>query len=294
MMRLLVTGANGFVGSAICREAIRRGHPVVGLVREGSNRELLPLLAEMVVGNFSDEGMMLAILRDLRPDCILHAGAVVSGRRPNLEESWRVNVEGTEALLRAAHQAGVTRWIQISSMSSHPAMRSIYGGTKHACDQRVKASPHKWTILRPSLVYGPQERGIFSRLRSLIRKLPLIPIPGDGSEPMRPIHVDDLAMAALNAAERPVAIGRVYCLGGPEQWTMRDVMVAIANASGRAPRLVPVPLPICRLIAMVGECLLEAPPLNSDNLEGIIAAEAVDIAAAQQDLDFAPRPFSPA
>lgn len=290
-MKVLVTGANGFVGSALCREAIRRGHECLALVRASSNRSLVPVRAEQVFGDFGDAMRMGTVLEELRPEAIIHAGAVVSNGRPNLELAWRVNVEGTSTLLRAAETARVVRWIQISSMSAHPANRSVYGGTKLACDGVVRAGSIPWTILRPSLVYGGGQRGIFQRMRSLIRSLPVVPLLGSGREPMRPVHVDDVAWAALEAIERPATVGGTFCLGGPEDWTFRTLVEKLASGEGRRPLLFPVPMPLCRLAAVLGEVMLEDTPVSTDNLEGIVSAQPVDIESARRELGFNPRAF---
>jgi NADH dehydrogenase len=290
-MKVLVTGANGFVGSALCREALRRGHECLALVRPASSRSLVPARATEVHGDFTNGAVMADILGERQPDAIIHAGAVVSNGRPNLERAWRVNVEGTRSLLRAAEGAGVQRWVQISSMSAHPANRSVYGGTKLACDAVVRSGAIDWTILRPSLVYGPGQRGIFHRMRTMIRQLPVVPLLGSGSEPMRPVHVDDVAWAALEALERPGAVRGTYCLGGPEDWTFRTLVGKLASAEGRRPMLLPIPMPLCRVGALLGEVLLEDTPVSTDNLEGITSAQPVDITAAESDLGFVPRAF---
>jgi len=289
---ILITGANGFVGSALCREARRRGVPYRALAREGSGTSLLPVDAEVVRGDFGSRADMDRILGSEPFDTVIHAAAVVSNGRPNLERAWRVNVEGTASLQAVASGRGVRRWVQISSMSAHPASRSIYGATKLACDGVVRSGPIPWTILRPSLIYGSQERGIFHRMRSLIRSLPVVPLLGSGREPMRPVHVDDVAAAAFACLDRPATIGATYCLGGPEDWTFRDVVERLARGENRSPLLVPIPMPLCRLAAVAGEVLLENTPVSTDNLDGITSAQPVDIEPARRELGFDPRPFA--
>lgn len=292
-LRVLVTGANGFVGSAICRKLAVAGHSAVALVRPSADLELLPKTAEMVKGDFSDPGQHPRILGEARANAVVHAAAVVSVGVPNLAESLRVNVDALRHFLSAARNSGVERWVQISSMSAHPANKAVYGGTKWLADRELETSGIPWTILRPSIIYGPQRRGIFHRMVETLRKLPLVPCVGSGLEPMRPVHVDDVAAAAVAALARPASIGGTYMLGCTEEMNFRDfVRATVIAVKGRSPLLVPVPLPLCRIIALGGQLLLDKPPMTLDNVDGVAQAQALDIAPAARDLGFAPRSYA--
>ncbi len=292
-LRILVSGANGFVGSAICRVLSERGHTVVPLVRRGAELDLLPAGLEPAHGEFHDAASIRGVLRETRPDVVVHAAAVVSMGKPDLDLSMRINVEGTRTFAAEASAAGVARWIQISSMSAHAANRSVYGGTKYLADEEVRRGAPSWTILRPSIIYGPAPRGIFHKLTRLLAKLPAVPLVGSGAEDMRPVHVDDVATAVAEAIDRPESIGREYMLGCLEPMSCRDFFRETARAvRGREPALIPVPLWMCRIIAAVGEALLPAPPMTLDNVEGVTRAQPVDPAPAVRDLGFAPRRYA--
>lgn len=288
---VLISGANGFVGSALCREFLRRGAEVHGMIREQSNTSAMPIAVERHRGSFHRQADARRVLQEARPQTVIHCAAIVSVGKPNPEKAWRVNVEGTRIFAHAAREAGVTRWVQISSMSAHSENKSVYGSTKFHSEAATRESGIPLTIIRPSLVYSAEPRGIFHKLVSMQRKAPVLPLVGDGSEPMRPIHVDDLAWLVAEAAEREQAIGKTYDAGGPEEWTLRDMLKATAAAMNKKPRFLPIPLPICRIIAFAGENLLKNPPLTSDNIAGIAQARKPCIDAAQRDLGFAPRPF---
>lgn len=292
-LRVLVSGANGFVGSAICRVLAERGHVVLPLVRRGAELDLLPDGLEPVRGEYHDAPAIRALLAEQRPDVVVHAAAVVSMGKPDLDLSMRVNVEGTRTFVAEASRAGVARWIQISSMSAHAANKSVYGGTKYLADEEVRRAAPAWTILRPSIIYGPAPRGIFHKLTRLLAKLPAVPLVGPGREDMRPVHVDDVATAVAEAIDRPVTIGREYMLGCLEPMTCRDFFRETARqVRGREPILLPLPLWLCRIIAAVGEALLPSPPMTLDNVEGVTRAQPVDPRPAVRDLGFAPRPYS--
>src|SRR5205085_5177203 len=99
-----------------------------------------------------------------------------------------------------------------------------------------------WTLVRPTMIYGtPADRNI-ARLLRLLRRAPLVPLPGGGRSLQQPVHVDDVADAIVRALERDPSIGRAYDLGGPEPLTLRELVQDAARAVGRRPWLVTVPL----------------------------------------------------
>jgi NADH dehydrogenase len=289
-MRILVTGANGLVGSAACAAVARAGHDAIALVRPGSDRTLLEGIAATIrEAAFPEPGAVRAALAGIRPDAIIHAAAVPSGGRPDLALALRVTVEGTRTLLAESVRAGVPRLVLVSSMSAHPANRAVYGGTKWMQERLVREGSATAVIAKPSLVYGPQPRGVFHRMVALLRRLPVVPLVGDGLAPQRPVHVDDLAEALATLATREGLGGRTYMLGGAEELPFRDFLARIATLLGRRPLMVPVPLPVCRVIALAGELALPSPPLTFDQIEGIARAVPCDISAARADFGFAPR-----
>ena len=287
-MRILITGASGFVGSAICRALVGSGHTVLGLTR-GSPIPVPGVMA--VAGDMSRPHEFLSLLDQARPDAIIHAAAIVSRGVPDVDASMRINVDATRALARAARETGVARWIQISSMSAHPANKSVYGGSKFAADHAVREEAPPWTIVRPSLVYGSDQRGIFFRLAQMVSVWPAIPLPGGGGDPVQPIHGDDLADLVLRALADSAPRNRTVMAGGATPYTFRGLVAAMADMLGRRPALLPVPLPLCRFLSAGAQALLTDPPLTLDNLEGLARAQLCDNRLAIEQYDWHPRPF---
>lgn len=293
-MRVLVTGANGLVGSALCRALLRNGHTPVAFAREGSNTQLIPMQAIPAAGDFTLPKDVQRAMDEHTPEAIFHAGAIVSSGRPNLAESRRVNVLATRQLARFAAQFGVHRFLHVSSMSAHSGNSSIYGGTKYEAELALhEVAPAGLTIFRPSVVYGATGRGVFHRLQQVLRKMPIIPIVGNGQEPCRPVHADDLAEAFCAALAQPASVGRTYMLGGPENWTFREMLAELLRRMGLRKPVVPLPIPLCRMIAAAGEAMTDQFPLTTDNVDGLVSAQPMDISLAKADLGFQPRPFDP-
>jgi NADH dehydrogenase len=160
----------------------------------------------------------------------------------------------------------------------------LYGRTKRMADRIFLESGVPVTILRPSLVYGPGSRGVFVRLATLVRKLPVIPVIGPGQWRMRPLFLDDLIDVILAVLARPDLAGRIYDVGGPDLVTYDEFLSAICTAVGRRCRTLHLPLPISFALAWTLERILPTPPLTTDNVRGAIRDAQCDPRALERDL----------
>jgi predicted dehydrogenase/nucleoside-diphosphate-sugar epimerase len=290
---LLVSGASGFLGSAVVHLARSRGIPVRCMVRASSSLKLLEgVPADSIVrADMADPKSLRAAVRGV--SAVIHCAATTSMSAPDLELSRRINVQGTRALLDACREAGVQRFVNISSQSAHPANPSVYGRTKMEADQEVRAARDMdWTILRPSIIYGAAAKGIFDKMVQYCRKLPVVPIIGGGHEEMRPVHADDVAWAALACLDTPATIGKTYDIGGFDALEFNQFIKEILKALGKRKMCFHLPIPVALAMARALSLLMKNPPLTPDNVTGIQTVRHVDISAAQRDFGFAPRSFA--
>ncbi|HBF35596.1 TPA: hypothetical protein DDW35_13625 [Candidatus Sumerlaeota bacterium] len=289
---LLITGANGFLGSAIVRQALQRGIAVRAMVRPGSSIDLLADFPSDHIVEADLEKPESLELATRGCTAVINCAGTTSEAAPDLELSRRTNVEGLRALLAACAKNGARRFIQMSSQSSLPTNASAYGKTKWEAEQVLRASAGiDWTILKPSIIYGPQLRGIFAKMVAHCDKLPVMPIIGSGNEEQRPVHVDDVAVAALDCLATPATIGGTYDLGGKDVLSFTDFVKAIIRARGRKTPCFHLPVPIALVIATVLSTFLKNPPLTPDNVRGIKLAPHVDNTAAERDFHYNPRTF---
>ena len=287
-MKILVTGAAGFLGAETVRLALAGGHDVRAMVRTQSPRDRVPAGAAIVIGEMADPATFPAAVEGI--EGIIHCAATTSQGAPDAALSTRVNVEGMARLVDAARAPGVARGVPSSSMASHPATTSVYGLSKRAGDEWLRAAqgPPAWTILRPSLIYGPGERGITAKTVALLQKLPVVPIVGSGRERIRPVYVEDVARAALRAFERPQTAWKTYMIGGADEVTLNDFMAALARGAGLRRPLVHLPLVLASALAKAMGLVLKNPPLTEDNVKGVREAQRVEIDESLRDLDYAP------
>jgi NADH dehydrogenase len=271
MSTILVTGASGFVGSHTVPTLLAAGHRVVALCRTMTS-------GETVVGRLADAQRANVEVRigDLtRPATLGPALAGIDGvvhlvalpRDFNGGADLRlVNTEGTRAMVAAMKSAGVRRIIHMGAMgvTDDPALH--YASSKAKAEALVSASDLAWTILKPSLQFGEGD-GFFNIVAGLVRLSPgIVPVPGDGLARFQPIHADDVAAVVVRAVADPTTVGGVYELGGPRYWTYREITREVIRALGKRRAIVPMPVPLIRLVAGTAERLRIPFPVATDQL----------------------------
>lgn len=288
---LLVTGASGFLGSTIANMAAERGIPVRGLVRRNSDRSRLSHAnISLAEGDMADASSLAAALRGV--EAVIHCAATTSASAPDMELSRRINVEGTRALVDECRKSGVRRYVQISSQSALPHNRSAYGSTKYLADEIVRGSQLDWTILKPGLIYGSGKAGVFSKVVEFTVKFPVVPVLGSGKHLQSPVHVEDVAWAALECLTSPSTLHREYDLGGRNSMTFDEMIQSILSAGNKRKPLLHLPLPLCMALARTLEMVMKNPPVTTDNVRGVKVAQPIDNSAAQRDFGYAPRDFN--
>lgn len=176
-----------------------------------------------------------------------------------------LHVFGAEAAAKAAKAAGASVFIHMSSLGADVDSPSEYARTKAQGEARVKAAFPGAIILRPSVVFGPEDE-LFNRFATMARFTPFMPLVGGGETRFAPVYVGDVAEAAARLIDQGVANGRTYELGGPEVMTLRDIMSFTLRTTGRHRLLVDLPW---RIASAMGGLMsfLPKPPLTADQVE---------------------------
>ncbi|MEF8781052.1 MAG: complex I NDUFA9 subunit family protein [Haloferacaceae archaeon] len=257
-MRVLVVGGNGFVGTHLCEELVDRGHEVTVLARTPDEEEL-PEGVEAVVGDVTAIDSLDPAVAD--QDAVVNLVALSPLEVPKGGNDMHdvVHRQGTENLVRAAEQAGVDRFVQMSALGADPNGDTAYIRAKGRAETAVRKSDLQWVIFRPSVVFG--EGGEFVSFTKRLKKMfapgvPLYPLPGGGKTRFQPIYVEDLAPMLADGVEKEEHVDQTYDIGGPEALTLRDITEMVYDAEGKNVKIVPLPMGL----AGVGLTVLDAVP----------------------------------
>jgi dihydroflavonol-4-reductase len=305
-LRVLVTGASGFLGGHLLTEMVKGPHVPVCAYRKGSDTKLIDELGLSKVNfDLTDEASMAEALKGVEAVVHLAAYYTFTGRKELYE---KINVQGTKSLLEACQRNGVKRFIYCSSteamgpVSNPPADEDAplnpqyeYGRSKARAEDLVKASGLDWTILRPSGIYGPSNVDdvsyyFITSFKGFASKF----IIGSGKNYIQFVHVKDVVQGFLQALDRPGSIGGTYIITQAKPYTYEEVYRVLAKIFGQ-----PEPkwrlgrrmamlmmLPIEGINALIGR---ENFLYRRETVKSVTSDRAFSIERARRDLGYEPR-----
>ena len=247
-MKIFIAGATGFVGGHLTDELMQRGHELLLLTH--ARRLTTEKGFSYVTGDVTDPDCYVSAMKGC--DAVINLVGIIrefAGRGITFE---RLHPDAATAMTGAARKAGVLRFLQMSALGTRVDAVSDYHRTKWLAEEIVRDSGLAWTIFRPSLIFGPKDAFVNMLARQL-RFMPVLPVMGDGSYRLQPIHGNDVARCFCEALEKPETAGQTYTLCGPDRLTYLELLDAIADAMGRPHPLKPqMPLglmkPLIRLL----------------------------------------------
>ena len=176
-----------------------------------------------------------------------------------------VHGEGALHVARQAGQAGSERLIHISGLGADPKSDSPYVRARGIGEVLVRTAFDRVTILRPSVIFGPDD-AFFNRLADLARRIPVLPLFGLGLTRLQPVFVGDVARACVRALADPSTVGTVYEVGGPRVYTYRSLVRLVLEQVDRKGVLVPLPFPLWEMVAAL-MAIFPDPPLTRDQVK---------------------------
>ena len=276
-MKVFVTGGTGFVGSEVLRQLVAAGYEVRVLLRRGSEGKLAVREGvEICCGDATEKATLVEALAGC--DAVIHLVGIIRefpGQGITFE---RLHVEATGNVLAAAQAQGVRRYLHMSANGTGPAGASNYHRSKWQGECAVRNSGLDWTIFRPSLIFGKGGEFV-TMLADLIRKLPVVPVLGDGQYRMQPVAVAQVAESFVRALALPETIGETYHLGGGESYSYDEILDLTGKAIGRdAVSKFHQPLFMVKpMVRLLGHA--DSFPITSDQLEMLLAGNVCDVTA---------------
>jgi NADH dehydrogenase len=284
-----VFGGSGFIGRYIVKRLTHKGFVVRVAVRDteaalflkpmGAVGQVVPLHASLV-----NEATVHRAVEGA--DLVVNTVGILAEARAG--DFRLIHAEGAGRVARLAAAAGVARLVHISAIGADPNAASRYAATKGEGEALVREALPGATILRPSLVFGPEDH-LFNRFAGMARLSPVMPVIC-GDTRFQPVYVGDVADAVMAALARADASGKTYELGGPRVWRFRELLAYILKETGRRRRMMDVPMGLARLQARLMQ-LLPGKPLTRDQLlmlqtDNVVAPDMPGL----QDLDVVPTP----
>ena len=269
-MRVLVTGATGFVGREVVRQVHEAGHSIRMLARRRNSPSAEEAIArygvEVHPGDVRKAVSLDGALNGM--EAVIHLVGIISEVGDSTFEN--VHMRGTGNIVTAARQAGARRFVHMSALGTRPNAASRYHQTKWAAEELVRHSGLDYTIFRPSLIYGPRDQfiNLFARM---IRLSPVVPLLGSPNARFQPVPVEAVAAAFTRSLSQPKSVGQTYDLCGPDALTLSEIVDQIMGVLQRRRLKLQVPLGLARCQAALLEfifrsLLRKAPPLNRDQL----------------------------
>lgn len=288
---VVVTGAAGFVGTRACALMVERGMKVRALVRNTAKaaERLGHLDLEICPGDIRDSGSIRSAFRDA--GAVVHLAAIAIEKGGERYET--TNTHATRNIIECAKAERVERFVHMSQNGADSRSPYRFLQSKGIGEELVKQSGLKWTILRPSVIFGPGDEFV-NVLARLVRLSPIVfPLPGGGTARFQPIAVGDVAQAILKCLEMDSSIGRAYDVGGAVPVTLKQMAERILVAMNASRALVGIPVSALRPIIGVLQRILPRPPVTT----GLLDLLKVDNVIASNDLfnelGISPVPFAP-
>ena len=280
-MKVLVTGATGFVGPKVANAIVDAGHEVRVLERKpGSWSKAGIRCQEAAQGDMTDPQSLRQAVEGR--DVVVHLVAIRQGRPEQFE---RIMVDGTRSLIAAAKEAGVKRFVLMSALGTTEETKDLvpYYGAKWQQERDLEGSGLEYVTLRPCFIFG-REGGILPTFRRLAKLTPVTPIIGSGNHRIQPIWIDDLAAFYAAAVDKAEAANRTFELGGPDVVSWNEFWERLKQTLRVRRPSVHVPVGLMRLNALVTERLPGNIPLTRDLLKMLEAGDNVVTDAAAVEI----------
>lgn len=270
-MKVLVTGSNGFIGSRLVCELLKRNYKVVCLIRRSSDLKLLSgLNVSYLYGSIDDKSSLIGVFRSFKtdfPEYIVHCAGVLKGR--TREDFFSINAGGTKNLVEVClpYKEKIKRFVYISSLAASgpatmenprrekdtPNAISYYGQSKLAGEEELQKFSYEMpiTILRPTAVYGPGDRGIYTYFKLI--NIGIMPNVGNMDMEISVIFVEDLVRSILFVMEKKEAEGEIYFVSDETVYKLKEILKEIKKALNKKTFSLIIPDFMLFIVAVISE-----------------------------------------
>jgi len=278
-----VFGGSGFVGRYLVKRLAEAGTRVRVAVRDPEAAAFLKPMGDVgqvapMQGNIRDRDSIRRAVEGA--EAVVNCVGILYERGRQRFDG--IHMRGAALVAEAAREAGATRFVQVSALGAAADSPARYSRSKYAGEQAVLQAFPGASIVRPSVIFGPEDQ-FFNRFAAMARLAPALPLIGGGTTRFQPVYVGDVAEAIMRILADPATAGETYELGGPRIYTLRQIFELVLAETGRRRLLLPLPTAVARLQAMVLQ-FLPQPPLTPDQVallgvDNVVGEDAKGLAA---------------
>ena len=263
--KILVLGGTGFVGGYVCSRLAKAGHQITLLTRDkqrARSSQLLPH-TQLVELDIYQQPALTRVMRG--HDVVINLVGILNERGFSGKGFQRAHVQLPDIIMAAMHELGLKRYIHMSALRAGEG-NSHYQRTRGEAEQHVRNSGLDWTIMQPSVIFGRGDSFI-NRFAGLLKISPVLPLACAGSR-FQPVWVVDVAQTFVAAVERDETIGQSYELGGPDIFTLRQIVELVRDLLGVKRLIIGLPKPLSCLQGQVLD-FVPGKPFSSDNYKSL-------------------------
>lgn len=295
--KVIVTGANGYLGSYVVREFLRQGFGVLALKYAHYASVIVDhpdvqYIEADISAPIVDNVHLQAAIGQSEIKAVVNIAALLGSS--DYEANFKVNTEGVGHLIELATKLGVRRFVQISSVVVMKSIKGPYGITKQKGQELLMASPLDYTVFIPAMILGPESLGLNRVLKNVFRFPFFVPLIGTGKETQHPIYVKDFARAIVESVKSEKSARKVYQIAGDTVLSFRNFIRMILRIYGKRRIFVFVPAFIASLLGMLFQKIQKVPLFTAEHVKGILQDSRLDTTELVKDLGFRPTPLKQA
>jgi len=279
-MKIFLTGSTGFVGKRILHDLLENKYQVRCLARKGSEQKIShyknPVLVktgiDIVHGDITDAESLDGKLEGC--DAVINLVGIIREFRGKGITFEKLHYEGTANLVRAAWSQKVRRFIQMSALGARPDGKTQYQQTKFRAEECIRTSGLDYTIFRPSIIFGPEDKFV-NLFANMLKTQQFVPVVGNGRYQMQPVSVENVSMGFVKSIERKDAIGKTFSVGGPERIEFNQIIDIIGEVICAPPHKIHIPAFIMSTMAEMLDWLPSF-PVTKDQITMLLEGNVCD------------------
>ncbi|MDO8142715.1 MAG: complex I NDUFA9 subunit family protein [Candidatus Brocadiales bacterium] len=272
-MKIFLTGSTGFVGKRILHDLLENKYQVRCLARKGSEQKISHYKdVDIVHGDITDAASLDGKLEGC--DAVINLVGIIREFRGRGITFEKLHYEGTVNLVRAARPQKVMRFVQMSALGARPDGKTQYQQTKFRAEECVRTSGLDYTIFRPSIIFGPEDKFV-NLFANMLRTQQFVPVVGNGRYQMQPVSVENVSMGFVKSIERKDAIGKTFDVGGPERIEFNRIIDSIGEVICAQPHKIHIPAFIMSTMAEMLDWLPSF-PVTKDQITMLLEGNVCD------------------